>query len=205
MQNTDTIGLMRPSEWVAKYGDYLYRYALSRLRDGALAEDAVQETFLSALKAQHTYRGESTEKTWLVGILKHKIIDTFRKRAREIPESEVTLPFEQEGLFYEAHEDWAGHWKVETRPANWSNANWKNTPLAAAEESDFQRVFQFCFGKLPERVGLAFAMKEIDDLESKEICATLDITEANLWVMLHRARMHLRRCLELRWFAAEGQ
>jgi RNA polymerase sigma-70 factor (ECF subfamily) len=185
-----------PEKWVDLYGNYLYKYALMRLRNDALAEDAVQETFLAALKAQQTFSGRSSEKTWLVGILKHKIIDTFRKRSRETPMSEAALPFEQEGLFLDNDHEWGGHWKPEYKPTDWSN-----TPLAATEQRDFQRVFQSCFEKLPERTALAFALKEIDDAECAEICTALEITEANLWVMLHRARMHLRRCLEVRWFA----
>lgn len=188
--------LSSPERWVELYGNYLYKFALMRLRNDALAEDAVQETFLAALKARQTFSGRSSEKTWLVGILKHKIIDTFRKRAREISESDIQLPFEREQLFLDNDDDWAGHWKPEYKPAEWGN-----TPHVAAERNDFQRVFRSCFDKLPERVGLAFAMKEIEDAESSEICTSLGITEANLWVMLHRARMHLRRCLEVRWFA----
>lgn len=192
--------LSAPEKWVDLYGNYLYRYALMRLRDDTLAEDAVQETFLSALKARASFSGRSSEKTWLVGILKHKIIDTFRKRSRELPLSDSLLPFEQEGLFLEDGDDWRGHWKPEYKPSDWGN-----TPLSAAESNDFQRVLRSCFEKLPERVALAFAMKEIDDVESGEICSALEISEANLWVMLHRARMHLRRCLEVRWFSSDDK
>lgn len=190
--------LSHPDTWVDLYGNYLYKYALTRLRNDDLAQDAVQETFLAALKARHTFSGRSSEKTWLVGILKHKIIDTFRKRSREMSESDILLPFEREDLFRDESDEWSGHWKAEYQPADWGN-----TPLAATERNDFQRVFQSCFKKLPERTALAFAMKEIEDVECSEICIALDISESNLWVMLHRARMHLRRCLEVRWFTAE--
>jgi RNA polymerase sigma-70 factor (ECF subfamily) len=196
--SAQTQALSSPEKWVDLYGNYLYRYALTRLRDDEAAQDAVQETFLAALKAQQSFSGRSSEKTWLVGILKHKIIDTFRKHSREVSESETVLPFERENVFRGESDDWAGHWKNEYKPADWGD-----TPLAATERKDFQRVFQSCFQKLPERTALAFAMKEIDDVEAGEICTALEITEANLWVMLHRARMHLRRCLELRWFAVE--
>jgi len=200
-ESNNNAGIQRlssPDGWLDLYGNYLYRYALMRLRDDALAEDAVQETFLAALKGQQTFSGKSSEKTWLVGILKHKIIDTFRKRSREVAESEAILPFEREQIFLDSNDEWAGHWKQEYQPSDWGN-----TPLAATESKDFQRVFQSCFGKLPKRVAMAFAMKEIEDADSTEICAALEITEANVWVMLHRARMHLRRCLEVRWFAAD--
>ncbi len=190
--------LSSPNEWVQLYGNYLYKYALMRLRDVALAQDAVQETFLAALKAQNSYSGRSSEKTWLVGILKHKIIDIFRKRSQEVPESETILPFEKEGMFAEESDEWGGHWKAEYKPTHWGE-----TPLAIVERADFQRVFRSCFSKLPDRIALAFSMKEIDDTECSEICTALEISESNLWVMLHRARMHLRRCLEVRWFAAE--
>lgn len=188
-----------PTQWVELYGNYLYKYAKMRLRDDALAQDAVQETFLSALKARESFQGKSSEKTWLVGILKHKIIDTFRKQSREINESAVTLPFEQEGLFREAKDEWAGHWKQEYKPFDWGE-----TPFSLAERNDFQRVLHSCFEKLPERVALVFQMKEVDDEECSQICKALDISESNLWVMLHRARMHLRRCLEVRWFSVKS-
>lgn len=187
--------LSSPVKWVELYGNYLYKYALMRLRDDVLAQDAVQETFLAALKAQETFQGKSSEKTWLVGILKHKIIDLFRKRSREMPESASVLPFEEEGLFRDANDEWAGHWKQDMKPAEWGD-----TPLSLLERTDFQRVLRSCYEKLPERTALAFQMKEVDDTDCAEICKTLDISESNLWVMLHRARMHLRRCLEVRWF-----
>ncbi|MFY7997292.1 MAG: sigma-70 family RNA polymerase sigma factor [Candidatus Kapaibacteriota bacterium] len=199
-ENVPTISGSPPEQWVDLYGNYLYSFALTRLRDDAAAQDAVQETFLAALKARETFSGRSSERTWLVGILKHKIIDMFRKRSREIPESEALLPFEQEELFREEGDEWQGHWKSEYKPADWGN-----TPLAAAERNDFQRVFRSCFQKLPQRVALAFSMKEIDDADCAEICTALEITETNLWVMLHRARMHLRRCLEVRWFSSDGR
>ncbi|MCU0427364.1 MAG: sigma-70 family RNA polymerase sigma factor [Candidatus Kapabacteria bacterium] len=187
---------LNPTSWVAAYGDYLYRYALVRLRSEVLAQDAVQETFLAALKAQETYEGRSSEKTWLVGILKHKIIDIFRKQSRDMAEHDTVLPFEREELFLGEESEWAGHWKKQSSPIDWGD-----TPLNALEQEDFHRVFRSCFEKLPQRVALAFQMKEIDDSEATEICTVLEISEANLWVMLHRARMHLRRCLEVRWFA----
>jgi RNA polymerase sigma-70 factor (ECF subfamily) len=190
---------LKPTEWVNNYGDYLYRYALARLRDEMLAQDAVQETFLAALKAQETYEGRSSERTWLIGILKHKIIDIFRKQSRETAEHDTVLPFEREELFLDKESEWAGHWKTSHSPTDWGD-----TPLNALEQQDFHRVFRSCFEKLPQRIALAFQMKEIDDSEANEICAALEISEANLWVMLHRARMHLRRCLEVRWFARQA-
>ncbi len=188
--------LSDPSGWVDLYGDYLYNYALMRLKDAPMAEDAVQETFLAALKARQTFAGRSSEKTWMVGILKHKIIDQFRKNKRESTYTEESLPFEREGLFLEDGE-WAGHWKPQCKPTAWGD-----TPLTTIEQQEFWKVFQHCFDKLPDRLASVFSLRELEEMESADICKVLEITETNLWVVLHRARMHLRRCLEVKWLSS---
>ena len=183
-----------PGAWLDAHGDYLYRYALFRLRDTAAAEDAVQETLLAALQAHARYAGRGSERTWLVGILKHKIADHFRRQSRE-----AQAPAHEGDEF--AHEEffrtgeWQDHWKVEYAPTDWHA-----DPAALAEQHEFWLVLQDCLGPLPQRTASAFVLREVDELTSEEICATLGITVNNLWVMLHRARLHLRHCLELNWF-----
>ena len=181
--------------WVDEHGDYLYRYALFRLRDTALAEDAVQETLLAALQAYANFAGRGSERTWLVGILKHKIMDHFRRTSREAPVPQREDEAFADENFFRTEGEWEGHWRVEQAPSEWHAS-----PVALVEQGEFWLVFQHCLGPLPPRIASVFVMREVDGLTSEEICAVLSIKVNNLWVMLHRARLHLRRCLELNWF-----
>ena len=175
-----------PSEWVDRYGDFLFRYAMLRVRDRSAAEDVVQETFLAALAGRKSFSGGSSESTWLVGILKHKIADHFRKRAREapLPEAEPSGndPFDRRG-----------HW-------NPGPFDWGGDPEDLLRRKDFLDRFLECLSGLSRNQADAFTMREIDGAGTGEICKVLNLSETNLWVILHRARMHLRRCLEVRWF-----
>jgi RNA polymerase sigma-70 factor (ECF subfamily) len=181
------------------HGDYLYRYALLRLHDPALAEDAVQETLLAALQSRHAYKGRGAERTWLTGILKHKLVDHFRKIGRLAyslqPEGEE---FEHDELFEQAGER-KGHFDAARSPVEWCAS-----PAELLEKGEFWEVFRQCLRPLPARLTSAFTLREMEGLSSEEICEVLGVTLNNLWVMLHRARTHLRRCLELNWFAAKG-
>jgi RNA polymerase sigma-70 factor, ECF subfamily len=183
------------SAWVDEHGDYLYRYALFRLRDSALAEDAVQETLLAALQAYANFAGRGSERTWLVGILKHKIMDHFRRTSREalVPQRDTEVGADEN--FFRTEGEWEGHWRTEQAPSEWHAS-----PLVLVEQGEFWLVFQNCLGPLPPRIASVFVMREVDGLTSEEICEVLSIKVNNLWVMLHRARLHLRHCLELNWF-----
>jgi RNA polymerase sigma-70 factor (ECF subfamily) len=187
--------LSDPERWVQEHGDYLFKFALTRLRDPTKAEDLVQETFLAALKGGDKFAGRSAEKSWLIGILKHKILDHFRKAGRETSftdleyySDEESDRFIQDGLFQ-------GGWIHELGPMEWSSE-----PGAGLDSQAFWKMFLDCSSKLPNNVSTVFTMREVDGIESKEICSLLNISENNLWVMLHRARMALRRCLETNWF-----
>jgi len=182
--------LSDPQTWVDQHGNYLFRCAQLRVRDPKLAEDIVQETFLAALQARERFAGQSSERSWLVGILKHKVIDHFRKATREQPDQNADLMADEfEELF-----DESGHWKIETTgPKEWSD------PSGALDRKEFWEVLTRCLSELPPRMATAFSLREIDELATEEICAALNITAANLWVMLHRARTHLRRCLEVNY------
>jgi RNA polymerase sigma-70 factor (ECF subfamily) len=179
-----------PRNWVEEHGDFLHRYALLRLERPETAEDLVQETFLAALRGREQFQGASSERTWLVGILKHKVIDHFRRKRREQPVSDLGADEWVDELF-----DQSGHWKK--APRSWAN------PEAAVESAEFWNVFADCLGKLPGRLAEAFSLREIDGLESAEVCALLAVSPANLSVMLHRARLRLWRCLGTHWFATE--
>ena len=182
-------GVVDPSDWVDRYGDYLFRYAMLRLRDRSTAEDLVQETFLAALKNRDSFSGNSSESTWLVGILKHKIADHFRRQSREMSLPAGDLPDPPGDEPFNANGRWA------TGPAEWGG-----NPSDLYREKKFLDQFTKCLSGLPPRHANAFTLREIEGAETKEICKILDVTETNLWVILHRARMQLRQCLETHWF-----
>jgi RNA polymerase sigma-70 factor (ECF subfamily) len=180
-----------PEDWVDLYGDDLFRYALVRVRDPKTAEDIVQETFLAALQSRHQFAGRSSEKSWMVGILKHKVIDHFRKVNREFPTNNIDLSTAESQEIYD--ED--GHWRLdENSPEDWVN------PDRALEQGEFWKTLSRCLSKLSPQTASAFSLRELDELSSDAVCEALKISPANLWVVLHRARMQLRRCLEIHWF-----
>ena len=170
---------------------YLLRYALLQLRDETAAEDAVQETLLAAL--QSDFAGRSSVKTWLTGILKHKIIDHFRRQSREQPLEDLPQ-HAATGEADVADEVFAddGHWR--DFPQTWS------APDASFEAKAFWTVFEACVGSMPARAGRVFVMRVVMELSTEEICKELGITATNCWVLLHLARLAMRECLETRWF-----
>jgi RNA polymerase sigma-70 factor (ECF subfamily) len=180
----------KPGDELQAARPYLLRYATFQLRDPALAEDAVQETLLAALDAPSEFSGRSAFRTWLVGILRHKIIDTIRRNSREqalIVEDEES----DSGMVDEMFEP-DGHWR--DLPSAWGN------PEKSFENKKFWEVFERCLETMPARTARAFMMREVMELSCEEICKDLAITPTNLWVLLHRARLSLRGCLEARWF-----
>ena len=187
--------LSDPERWVEEHGDYLFKYALGRLRDAAKAEDLVQETFLAALKGGRSFAGRSAEKTWLIGIMKNKIADYFRKASRETSFTDLTFYEDQENEQFVGEGFSGGSWLGDHAPIDWDT-----NPGANLDNEAFWKAFRECADKLPRNISAAFPLREIDDIESKEVCRILNISESNLWVMLHRARMALRKCLEINWF-----
>jgi RNA polymerase sigma-70 factor (ECF subfamily) len=183
-----------PSTWVDEHGDALFRFALLRVKDPGVAEDLVQETFLSALKGIDRFKGGSTLRTWLIGILKHKVIDHFRKNRPEVLSSDLsTLDNETEAERLER----AG--QREQKPPGLGR--WEGDPSNLFENKEFWGVFVGCLDALPETHRRAFALREIDGIGGDEICKILGITSTNLWVILHRARGKLRSCLQANWFS----
>lgn len=185
-----------PERWVEEHGDYLFHYALSRLRDPVRAEDFVQDALLAALRGADRYQGRSCERTWLAGILKNKLLDHFRKAGRETNFTDIEFYADEEERAFE-NKEFPDHWNSTHAPGEWEQAG------AALDREEFWRVFHRCSSKLPDRVARVFLLREVDDLSSEEICETLNISPNNLWVMLHRARLALRRCLEVNWFGSE--
>lgn len=171
----------------------LLRFAQSQLRNDSLAEDVVSETFLAILEKPDSFEGRSTLRTYATGILKFKIIDVLRKRGREVhiePQDDQSVDEAIDAMFVAD-----GHWRDEPSP-------WQH-PERALQQNQFFETLQACVDRLPARTGRVFMMREWLEREVDEICAELGITANNCGVMLYRARMQLRECLEQRWF--EGQ
>jgi len=178
-----------PAQWPDRFGDELYRFALSRVSDANVAEELVQETFLSALDGLATFRAEASERTWLFVILRRKIIDHYRRQARV---TYVGLDELSEGGSTEA--DYFvpenGHWAGPQVPTSWLNAD------AALEQQELHDILQRCQERLPPQQGAVFALRFVEELSAEEICLELGLTSANYWVIVHRAKLQLRRCLE---------
>ena len=184
---------LRPDMWVQDHGDYLFRYAFIRVRDRAVAEDVVQETFLAALKGKDEFRGQASERTWLVGILKHKLMDYFRKSSRESPVTDFISSEESSEDFFDRN----GKWKVEP-------GAWGDDPADILEKKEFWKTFKECMGELPGRLADVFSLREFEGLKSKEICNLFNVSTTNLNVMLFRSRMRLAQCLETNWFGKKA-
>jgi len=181
--------LSPPDQWLSLHGDVLYRYGVARVRDSEVAEDLVQETLLAALKAKVNYSGQSAEQTWLVGILKHKIIDYFRKASRE-------LVHEYDDSFVNTNEDdyfdRQGEWQVDF--SLWSQ------PDKSMQQEQFMIILQDCISKMSPKMAQLFVLREFDGMSSEEICELMSIsTLNNFWVILSRVRVQLRHCLDINW------
>ena len=177
-----------------KYRPRLLKFAVLQLRDRTSAEDAVQETLLAAIQSGGNFAGKSSVGTWLVGILKHKIMDTIRRQSRERPlelSSDEQSPEDLEALFKDD-----GHFQ--NPPADWMD------PEAALTQRRFFEVLERCLQDLPKNSARVFTMREITGLDLDEICKEVGITATNCGVLLYRARLRLRTCLEQRWFGGNA-
>lgn len=180
-----------PAQWVDRYGDELYRFAATRV-EPEQAEELVQETFLSALEALAGFRGEASERTWLFTILRRKLIDFYRRQARSLLEPLPLAEAEEDGYF--APTD--GHWKAEAAPRSWEPA----VQEQALEQAEFQQVLLRCQQQLPAQHAAVFVLRFVEERDTDEICKELELTPSNFWVIIHRAKLRLRRCLEMNWF-----
>ncbi len=175
----------------------LLRFAILQLRDHQLAEDVVQDTLLAAFAASGGFEQRSSAKTWVFGILKNKIIDTMRDRWNkdrvELPEA-IGNESEFDALFQENN-----HWKPSERPPEWAD------PQQTLANQQFWLILEYCMTQLPEATARVFTMREMMGFETEDICKELKISPSNCWVILHRARMSLRLCLQQRWFEDEAK
>ena len=184
-------------DWLNDHGDYLYRFALARLRDPHQAEDAVQETLVAAMQGQ-PFAGKSAARTWLTGILKHKIIDLMRKQMREQAtdnlgeesgSADSSFPAEPGMDEFFAGDD--RHWA--DSPQSWA------MPDGQLEQKQFLQILQTCLDRLPKKLAMLFTLRDIQEEDNETICKEMGVSTTNAWVMLYRARMSLRKCLEIHW------
>ena len=176
------------SNWFESHADYLFNFAIGQVRDKGVAEDLVQETFLAALKSQSGFSGRSSERTWLVGILRHKLCDHLRKTCRERAVRVDPTPANSDESWEEA--------------ALWLHdvAAEAQLPSRRMELDEFRANLELALGKLPPRIAQVFQLYEVEERSNREVCEQLNISESNLWVMLHRGRKQLREQLGGWWF-----
>ncbi|HLV15399.1 MAG TPA: sigma-70 family RNA polymerase sigma factor [Xanthomarina sp.] len=178
---------INPNKWIDKYSDYLFNFTISRVNDREKAKDLVQDTFFAALKSMKNFKGEASERTWLISILKRKIIDHYRKINSIKGQAEIKIEFNSE--------DDEGSW-LETRVAD---ADYKTAEDSIINDELGDAIFN-CLSKLPSKQATVFRMKTIEGLETETICNDLNITASNLWVIVHRARIAMAECMEKNWF-----
>jgi RNA polymerase sigma-70 factor (TIGR02943 family) len=181
---------LNPRQWVATHADYLYAYAITRINDEEQAHDLVQDTFLAALERSASFEGKSSERTWLTAILKNKIVDIYRKKSSGLKPVTIKDPdMEPENFFGED-----GHWLSEFGPKEFGITD--NDRL---EKKEFEQILQKCLSRLPVLWKAVFTMKHIDEEETNTICTELKVTSSNFWVIIHRAKLNLRACLQKNW------
>jgi RNA polymerase sigma-70 factor (ECF subfamily) len=178
-----------PKQWGQKYADYLYSYALARLDNEEEARDLVQETFLAALEKLELFRGDSSERTWLTAILKYKVIDVYRKRSSGLLSERIES--EPEIEFFETEN---GHWKDAYAPRALGGES--GDPLINKE---LAAILRMCLQKLPALWHSVFSMKLMEEMETEDICKEMKVTPSNFWVIIHRAKLNLRACIQKKW------
>lgn len=194
--NDENGNKLEPLKWVERYSDKLYRFAYYRVNDEQLAEDLVQDTFLSALKARESYKGQASESTWLTSILKNKIIDHYKKASTR-NESPLKLKSEEAPSYdHFFNSKKMGKWQKDSEPGNWSISENKS------ETKEFYSVLEKCLSLLPVKWKGVFTMSLLDEEDSVNICKEFKLSSSNFWVIMHRAKLQMRECLEKNWIKA---
>lgn len=181
-------------DWVAHYSGELFRWAEYKTSSREAAEDLVQETFMAAYRSWDNFNNDSTPKTWLYAILKNKLMDYFRKKARDIVIAESLLVHEDSDPFFDTFFDENGTWKKEARPQPWDMEE------ELLDNLDFRKVFYDCIKKLPSVWRNVVNLKYLEENKSSDICKEISISPTNLWQVLYKSRLQLRACIEKNWF-----
>lgn len=179
-----------PADWLDEYGDYLYSYAISRVNSRDHAQDIVQETLLAAFRTHENFSGKSSVKTWLTTILRSKIVDYFRTKG-----AKIVVSYEDFHSPFKSEEPFKGHWTDSKTPQGWDV-----DAIAKIESKEFVTVLEQCMDALPENWRSVVSLKLLEDHKTDFICKELNISPSNLWVIIHRAKLKLRDCLEINWF-----
>jgi RNA polymerase sigma-70 factor (ECF subfamily) len=184
-------------EWVYKYGDTLYSWALYKTGMPEVAEDIVQETFLAALQSFSRFNGKSSAKSWLFAILNNKIADYYRsKYAREQSFSSSQYPFQEDTAIHLADSSFDEH-------GSWRNRSiapiWSEPEHSLFNDSEFSALFQECLEHLPPQWNSIIVAKYIHEVESEHICKEFSLSSANYWQIIRRAKLLLKKCLEHHW------
>lgn len=185
---------LNPEQWVEEHCDLLYRYALTRVSNPETAKDLVQETFLAAWRSAERFAGTASERTWLMRIMRNKIVDHYRKRRPEFSAEGISELAELEETQFQQSGLHQGSWTPAAHPHIWKDAT------QSMENSEFWETVHRCAQKLPPKVASVFLLRDVDGCSSEEICSTLQVSRNHLGVLLYRARLALRRCLEIHWF-----
>lgn len=189
MDESLTVAGLDPKRWVDVHGDYLLRFAMARVRNREAAEELVQETLLAALSARDSFRGQATERSWLTAIMKRKVMDWLRRVVLQRARQEIQCDEWADGLFSSG-----GKWK--TKPGDWSVA----APDQAMIRTEFWQTLARCLDKVPSRLRRAFVLRHLDEESVATVQSMLGVSAANVWVMLHRARLRLWRCMSVNWY-----
>jgi len=194
LNNKEQNYILDPQNWVDNYSDYLYNYAYYRVNNQELAEDLVQDTFLAGINARNTYKAQASEKTWLVSILKNKIIDHYKKAStrNESPLQLNTYEAPSYDHFFDKQK--MGHWQKETSPKDWGDRT-----ESQVETKEFYSVLEKCLSGIPEKWQGIFKMSLLDDKDSDLVCKEFKLSSSNFWVIMHRAKLQIRECLEKNW------
>ncbi len=192
---------LQPGAWITLYGDYLYSMAIIKTGNREIAEDLVQDTFLSAFKAKESFKGNSSEKTWLTAILKNKIVDYYRKK--DVLRNTDQYLADSEKSFYNSffttEGDHPGHWTTAAAPKEWDIEKADNQ----LNSREFNKILQNCIQKMPPKLVPVFIAKFVEDGSAEKICKEFNISSSNYWVIIHRAKVLMRSCLEKNWFGSK--
>jgi len=193
--------ILQPTAWITLYGDYLYSMAMIKTGNKEISEDLVQDTFLSAYKAKESFKGNSSEKTWLTAILKNKIVDYYRKKDVLRNTDQYLTDSEQsfDSSFFVTGSDHTGHWTSAASPNEWDMEKADNQ----LNKREFNKILQYCIQKMPPKLVPVFLAKYIEDGSAETICKEYGLSSSNYCVIIHRAKVLLRSCLEKNWFGTK--
>jgi len=192
---SNALNILNPNNWVSAYSNELYGYAMNKTGKPELAEDLVQETFFAALKSKDNFNGLCSERTWLFTILKFKIADYYRKASTKFEISATRFGDKESDSYLDNYFDKHGEWKENASPTDWG-IDYSLT----IENKELGLVLNKCIDKLPNKQKELILLKLVEEEKTEKVCKELNITTTNFWIIIHRAKLQLRACIEINWF-----